>query len=69
MNIFHIFTDKVPASYDIAPFVKGLSDEGELKNLYDDWEIISYDSHVFEDVHPNVKKHLHASNTIVAKKR
>ncbi len=68
-NIFQIFTNKVPASYDIAPFVKGLADEGELESLYKDWDIISSDSHVFEDEHPGVEKHLHASNTIIAKKK
>lgn len=68
LNIFQIFTNKVPASYDIAPFVKGVANEGELESLYSDWDIISSDSHVFEDEHPGVLKHLHASNTIVARK-
>ncbi len=69
LNIFQIFTNKVPASYDIAPFVKGLADEGELVSLYKDWDIISSDSHVFEDEHPGVVKHIHASNTIVARRK
>jgi tellurite methyltransferase len=68
LNIFQIFTDKVPASYDIAAFVKGLADEGELESMYQDWQIISITSHVFEDEHPGVEKHLHASNTVVAKR-
>ena len=68
INIFQIFTNKVPASYDIAPFIKGLADEGEIKSMYQDWEIISFDSHVFEDQHPGVDKHLHASDTIIARK-
>jgi cyclopropane fatty-acyl-phospholipid synthase-like methyltransferase len=68
LNIIQIFTNKVPASYDIAPFIKGLAEEGELESMYKDWEIISSSSHVFEDEHPGVEKHLHASNTIVAKK-
>ncbi|HBP62737.1 MAG TPA: hypothetical protein DD730_00335 [Desulfosporosinus sp.] len=69
LNIIQIFTNKVPASYDIAPFVKGLAEEGELESMYKDWQIISLNSHVFEDEHPGVEKHLHASNTIVAKKK
>ena len=69
LNIFQIFTNKVPASYDIAPFIKGLADEGELESLYKDWDVVSFDSHVFEDEHPSVKKHLHSSNTIIARKR
>jgi len=68
MNIIHIFTNKVPASYDIAAFVKGLAEEGELELMYQDWQIISSTSHLFEDEHPGIKKHLHASNTVVAKK-
>ncbi len=68
LNIIQIFTNKVPASYDIAPFVKGLADEGELEAMYDDWQIISSTSHVFEDEHPGVEKHLHASDTVVAKR-
>ena len=68
LNIFLIFTNKVPASYDIAAFVKGLADEGELESMYWDWQIICARSHVFEDEHPSVEKHLHASNTVVAKR-
>lgn len=69
LNIIHIFTNKVPASYDIAPFVKGLADEGELESMYQDWQIISSTLHIFEDEHPCVPKHLHASNTVVATKK
>ena len=68
LNIFQIFTNKVPASYDIAAFVKGLADEGELESMYRDWQIINTISHVFEDEHPGVEKHLHASNIVVAKR-
>ncbi len=69
LNIMHIFTNKVPASEDIAPFVKGLADEGELESMYQDWQIVSSTSIVFEDEHPGVAKHLHASNTVVARKK
>ena len=68
MHIMQIFTNKVPASPDIAPFVRGLADEGELFELYGDWRILETKSHVFEDEHPGTEKHLHASNTIVAAK-
>lgn len=69
LNIFQIFTNKVPASYDIAPFIKGLADEGELLSFYKDWDVISSESHVFEDEHPGVEKHIHASDTIVARRK
>ena len=68
IHIIQIFTDTVPASEDIAPFAIGLAKDGELKELYDDWEVLQFKSYVFEDEHPNVPKHLHASNKIVARK-
>lgn len=68
IHIMHIFTDKVPASPDIAPFAIGLAHDGELKELYDDWEILSFQSYTFEDEHPGVPKHLHSVNKIVAQK-
>ena len=68
IHIIQIFTDVVPASEDIAPFAVGLAKDGEMKELYTDWEILQFKSYVFEDEHPNVPKHLHASNKIVARK-
>ena len=68
IHIIQIFTDTVPASEDIAPFAIGLAKDEELKELYADWEILQFKSYVFEDEHPNVPKHLHASNKIVARK-
>ncbi len=67
-NIIQIFTNQVPPSVDIAPFAIGLAEDGEIKELYGDWEIIEYKSYIFEDEHPGVPKHLHASNKIVAKR-
>lgn len=68
INIMQIFTNKVPASSDIAPYAVGLSEDGEIQELYSDWDILSFKSYVFEDEHPNVPKHLHASNKIVARR-
>ncbi len=68
IHIMQIFTDAVPASEDIAPFAIGLAKDGELRELYADWEILQFKSYVFEDEHPNVPKHLHASNKIVARR-
>ena len=69
IHIIQLFTDVVPASEDIAPFAIGLSKDEEIKVLYEDWEILQFKSYVFEDEHPGVPKHLHASNKIVARKR
>ena len=68
IHIMQIFTDVVPASPDIASFAIGLAKDEEIKELYQDWEILQFKSYVFEDEHPNVPKHLHASNKIVARK-
>ena len=68
IHIIQIFTDTVPASEDIAPFAIGLAKDEEIKELYIDWEILQFKSYVFEDEHPNVPKHLHASNKIVARR-
>ena len=68
IHIMQLFTDTVPASADIAPFAIGLAKDEEIKSLYDDWEILQFKSYVFEDEHPNVPKHLHASNKIVARR-
>lgn len=66
IHIMQIFTNKVPASPDIEPFAIGLADENEIKDLYKDWKILQYKSYVFEDEHPGVPKHFHASNKIIA---
>lgn len=68
IHIMQIFTDTVPASEDIAPFAVGLAKDEEIKELYADWDILQFKSYVFEDEHPNVPKHLHASNKIVARR-
>lgn len=68
IHIMHIFTDKVPPSPDIAPFAIGLAYDREIKDLYDDWEILNFQSYTFEDEHPGVPKHLHSVNKIVTQK-
>lgn len=68
IHIMHIFTDTVPASADIAPFAAGLAHDGEIKEMYRDWEILQYQSYTFEDEHPNVPKHLHSVNKIVVRR-
>lgn len=68
IHIMQIFTDTVPASDDIAPFAIGLAKDEEIKELYSDWEILQFKSYTFEDEHPGVPRHTHASNKIVARK-
>lgn len=68
IHIMQIFTDTVPAPAHIAPFAVGIAKDGEIKDLYHDWEILQFKSYTFEDEHPGEPKHLHASNKIVAQK-
>lgn len=68
IHIMQIFTDTVPASDDIAPFAVGLAKDKEITKMYEDWEILQFKSYTFEDEHPGVPKHVHASNKIVARK-
>jgi tellurite methyltransferase len=68
LHVMPIFTNTIPASDDIAPFVKGLADEGELFSMYADWELLLTKSYIFDDEHPGVQKHRHASNKIIARK-
>ena len=68
IHIIQIFTNALPASPDIAPFAVGLADEGEIEALYGDWDILQFKSYTFEEEHPGVPKHSHASNRIAAKR-
>ena len=68
IHIMQIFTDSVPASEDIAPFAIGLAKDEEIIDLYKDWEVLQFKSYIFEDEHPGVPKHLHASNKIVVRR-
>ena len=69
MHIIQLFTNVLPASPDIASFAVGLANDGEIKELYKDWDILQFKSYTFEDEHPGVPKHYHASNKLVAQKR
>jgi tellurite methyltransferase len=60
IHIIQLFTDEVPATADITPFAVGMASDGEIKELYQDWNILQFKFYVFEDEHPGVPKHLHA---------
>ena len=68
IHLIQLFTNVLPASDDIAPFAIGLADDEEIKALYEDWDIMQFKSYTFEDQHPGVPKHFHASNKIVAQR-
>ena len=67
-NAIGIFTNRLPATPDNAPFTKSLFDVGELPSLYADWEIIHHLEGIFEDSHPGGIHHQHAYERIIARK-
>lgn len=68
IHIIQLFNDNIPATPDIGPYAVGMAKDGEIKELYKDWEIIEFLSYSFNDEHPGVPLHKHASNKIVARK-
>jgi len=68
LNIIGVFTNTLPAAPDLVLFTKALFNEGELKELYTDWNIVDYNAYVFEDEHPGGVHHKHAANNIIASK-
>jgi len=67
-NVHAVFTDSIEPSEDMKSLCKGLFKEGEIFELYKDWNIIVQKSYVLEDEHPGGIKHRHSINKIVAKR-
>lgn len=67
-NAVSTFTEKIPAPDDLKEFAIGMFEEGELFNLYKDWELVFQNSFIDKDEHPGGIKHQHAVNKIVARK-
>ncbi|MCL2401630.1 MAG: methyltransferase domain-containing protein [Oscillospiraceae bacterium] len=68
-NAITVFTNRLPATPDNAPFTKSLFDVGELPAFYSDWELIYHVEDIFEDEHPGGIHHQHAFERMIAKKR
>lgn len=68
MHIIQLFNDNIAPTPDIAPYAVGMAKDGEIKELYKDWEIKQFLSYEFEEKHPDVPLHKHASNKLVAVK-
>jgi len=67
-DLISIFTNRLPATPDNAPFTKSLFDVGELPEIYKDWEIIKHEEKTLKDEHPGGIRHEHAIESIIAKK-
>jgi len=68
VHFIAVFTNRLPATPDNAPFTKSLFDVGELPNKYNGWEIIHHLENTFSDEHPGGIKHEHAFERIIARK-
>jgi tellurite methyltransferase len=67
-NIIGVFTNRLPATPDNAPFTKSLFDIGELPAKYAEWTIFLHDESTFLDSHPGGVFHEHAYERIIAQK-
>ena len=67
-NIIGIFTNRLPATPDNAPFTKSLFDVGELPAKYAGWTILAHDESTFKDSHPGGVSHEHSYERIIAQK-
>ncbi|WP_148411369.1 methyltransferase domain-containing protein [Murimonas intestini] len=67
-NFIGIFTNRLPATPDNAPFTKSLFAVGELPDKYAGWEILHHLEGTFKDSHPGGIHHEHAFERIIARK-
>ena len=68
-NIIGVFTNRLPATPDNAPFTKSLFDVGELPAKYSGWKLIAHDEGTLRDSHPGGVSHEHAHERIIAQKQ
>ena len=67
-NVVGIFTNRLPATPDNAPFTHSLFDVGELPEKYQGWELVHHNEGTFTDTHPGGIHHEHAFERIIARK-
>lgn len=67
-NVIGIFTNRLPATPDNAPYTHSLFDIGELPKKYRDWKILHHQEGTFTDSHPGGIHHEHAFERIIAKR-
>ena len=67
-NLIGVFTNRLPATPDNAPFTKSLFEVGELPTKYTGWKILSHEESTFHDSHPGGVSHEHAYERIIAQK-
>ena len=68
INVIGIFTNRLPATPDNAPFTHSLFDVGELPAKYAGWELLYHAEGTFRDSHPGGIHHENAYERIIARK-
>lgn len=67
-NAVGIFTDRLPATPDNAPYTHSLFRVGELPEFYEGWELAHHLEGTFKDTHPGDIHHEHAFERIIARR-
>ena len=68
LNFVGIFTNRLPATPDNAPFTNSLFDVGELPQKYAGWQLCHHLEDIFHDEHPGGIQHEHAYERIIARR-
>lgn len=67
-HIIALFTDAQPVPEDLRDVMVGVFREGEIRDYYQGWETVMFESRQFTDEHENGIRHCHAMNKLVAQK-
>ncbi|MBP3541962.1 MAG: methyltransferase domain-containing protein [Clostridia bacterium] len=67
-HIIALFTDAQPVPEDLREVMVGVFREGEIRDYYQGWETVMFESRQFTDQHENGIRHCHAMNKLVAQK-
>ena len=67
-HIIALFTDAQPVPEDLREVMVGVFREGEIRDYYQGWETVMFESRQFTDEHENGIRHCHAMNKLVAQK-
>lgn len=67
-HIIALFTDAQPVPEDLRDVMVGVFREGEIRDYYQGWETVMFESRQFTDEHENGIRHCHAMNKLVVQK-
>jgi len=67
-HMIALFTDAQPVPEDLREVMVGVFREGEIRDDYQGWETVMFESRQFTDQHENGIRHCHAMNKLVVQK-